>query len=123
MRPLRSSWKALSLIALAALPVGVLGGDVISTDGFSTCVDNGTITVETLDISYDRSTQIVTFDVAGSSSEEQNVTATITVTAYGRSVYTKTFRPCDAHTYVKQLCPGKPAQHLHIHLTFADLLP
>lgn len=107
MRPPRASWKALSLLALGALPVRVLGSDVLSTDGFTTCVNNATITVQRMNIQYDRSTQEVTFDVAGTSSQEQKVQAKIQVTAYGKVVYTKEFNPCASDYYVEQLCPGR----------------
>lgn len=106
MRPPRASWKALPLLALATLPAGVLGGNVISTDGFTTCIDDPSISVTAMNIQYDKTTNIVTFDVSGTSSEAQNVTAKIAVTAYGVSVYSKEFDPCDSGTYVAQLCPG-----------------
>ena len=109
MRPPRASWtwKALSLLALSALPARVLGGDVISTDGYTTCSNDPTITVTAMNIQYDRTTKEVTFDVAGSSSESQNVTAKIVVTAYGQQVYENSFNPCESKTYVAQLCPGE----------------
>ena len=107
MRPPRASWKAFSLLALSTLPARVLGGDVISTDGFTLCSENPTITVNEMNVQYDQSTQQVTFDVAGSSSARQNVTVKVSVTAYGQSVYSKSFDPCSTDYYVQQLCPGK----------------
>ena len=50
--------------------------------------------------------QTVTFNVAGTSKEAMNVTAVLNVTAYGTSVYSNSFNPCDASTFVSQLCPG-----------------
>jgi hypothetical protein len=100
-----SSWS-LPLVLLSTLPVGVLSGDILSTNGYSLCTDNPTITVSALDIQYDRRTNQVTFNVGGTSTHVQNVTAKIVVTAYGRDVYSKTFEPCSADTYVAQLCPG-----------------
>ncbi|KAF3762384.1 putative Flc2 FAD transporter, partial [Cryphonectria parasitica EP155] len=47
----------------------------------------------------------VTFDLSGTSTVEQNVTAQLNVTAYGYSVYSSSFNPCEATTYVEQLCP------------------
>jgi len=59
-----------------------------------------------MDIQFDRSTKTVVFNVSGTSSEVQNVTGSIYVTAYGQQVYSKTdFSPCDPSTYVSQLCP------------------
>ena len=95
---------ASSLTVLALLS-GVLGSDILKTNGFSTCSNNSTITVNNVDIQFDRSTNLLTFDVSGSSAESQEVTATLSVTAYGENVYTKTFDPCAADTKVDQLCP------------------
>jgi hypothetical protein len=95
-------------LTVAALAGGVLGADVLQTTGFSNCNGNTEITVRTADISYDNSNKLVTFDVAGTSSRVQNVTAELNVTAYGQQIYTNSFNPCDAATFVDQLCPGEP---------------
>lgn len=58
-----------------------------------------------MNIQYNRATQKVTFDVAGTSTKVQNVTASLTVLAYGQQVYQKDFNPCDSSTPVQQLCP------------------
>lgn len=88
------------------LPAGVFGTDILKTTGFTTCLDNSTITVTNLDIQYNRAASAITFDVGGTSSREQNVTASLIVTAYGRQVYKKDFNPCDQDTKVVELCPG-----------------
>ncbi|KMU79958.1 hypothetical protein CISG_08117 [Coccidioides immitis RMSCC 3703] len=89
-------WAAFCNLALA--------GDVLKTNGFLTCLDDADIKVERLDISFDRSTNRITFDVAGSSSKEQEVTASLVVNAYGQR-FTQEFDPCDEKTKVDQLCP------------------
>lgn len=89
---------------LATLPVGVFGSDVLRTKGFSSCLDNSTINVNALNVQYDRSAGVVTFDVGGISTKSQNVTAFLTVTAYGNQVYQKNFDPCAPK--IDQLCPG-----------------
>ena len=94
-----------SSLTLLALLSGVLGSDILSTNGFSDCSNNSTITVNNVDLQFDRSTNLLTFDVSGTSSKQQAVTATLTVTAYGIQVYQKSFDPCDASTKVDQLCP------------------
>lgn len=103
--------RILGTLIFGALPVGVFGTDVLTTTGFSTCLDNSTITVNNLNVQYDRVAGAVTFDVAGTSSKQQNVTAALTVSAYGKQVYQKTFNPCETDTKVDQLCPGK---HLRV---------
>ncbi|KAH0299514.1 hypothetical protein KCU71_g12379, partial [Aureobasidium melanogenum] len=79
------SWT-LPLVLLSTLPARVLGGDILSTQGFTLCSTNPTIKVDALDVQFDRTTNLVVFNVAGSSSQSQNVTAKIVVTAYGREV-------------------------------------
>jgi hypothetical protein len=92
-------------ILLASAPLGVLAGDVLKTNGFSSCLDGtGDIKVNKLDISFDRATKKVVFDVSGTNEKETKVMATLTVKAYGKSVYDRTFDPCEEG--VMQLCPG-----------------
>ena len=86
---------------------GARGDDILSTSGFTNCLgaSHSQIVVQNLDIQFDRRTSQVTFDVSGSSTEEQNVTASLSVSAYGNVLYSKDFDPCDAATKVTQLCP------------------
>lgn len=98
------NWYKSSVTVLALLS-GALGTDILSTNGFLDCSNNSTITVNNLNLQFDRSTNLLTFDVSGTSSKSQAVTATLTVTAYGIQVYQKSFDPCDAATKVDQLCP------------------
>lgn len=100
------------IIIFGTLPAIVLANDILKTQGFTTCLDNSTITVTNLDIQYDRSARAITFDVGGASSREQKVMASLTVTAYGKEVYKKDFNPCADDTKVTQLCPGKYAFRL-----------
>lgn len=80
------------------------------------------ITVTALDIQYDRTTQQITFDVAGTSSKEENVTAALYVTAYGKQVYQKTFNPCNEGSKVDQLCPGEFLDHLRYRFCGANII-
>ena len=95
------------LIVLGIWPSCILAADSLSTSGFSSCSTNSDIQVKKLDISYARSTRQVTFDVAGTSAKEQNVTASLIVYAYGNEVYSKDFNPCSSDNYIEQLCPSK----------------
>ena len=101
-----SPWLT-STILLGALSATGLANDVLRTNGFTSCVDNSEITVNALNIQFDRSTKQITFDVGGTSQKVQNVTASLVVTAYGNQVYQKDFNPCDDGTKVIELCPGK----------------
>ncbi|KAL3471713.1 hypothetical protein BJX99DRAFT_263027 [Aspergillus californicus] len=95
----------LAFAALALLPAGSYAADTLSTNSFSTCLTGSDIQVNKLDITFSRSTRLVNFDISGTNTKEQNVTAALTVTAYGHEVYTKSFSPCDTENYVSQLCP------------------
>jgi hypothetical protein len=86
---------------------GVLGTDILQTIGFNNCGNGSTVSVQKVDIRYNNDNKTVTFDVAGSSSRTQNVTAVLNVTAYGQQIYSNSFNPCDPKTFVEQLCPGK----------------
>ncbi|KAF2848260.1 TRP-domain-containing protein [Plenodomus tracheiphilus IPT5] len=107
MRP-HTTYSAMlaPFILLASAPLGVLAGDVLKTNGYSSCL-TGTpdIKVNKLDITFDRSTKKVVFDVSGTNEKEQKVMATLVVNAYGKEVYKKEFDPCDEGTKVEQLCP------------------
>ena len=94
------------LFALGSLTL-VLANDILTTSGFTNCLDgtDSQISVQDLNIQFDRQTSQVTFDVAGSSAKVQNVTASLSVSAYGKPVYSKNFDPCDPSTKVGQLCP------------------
>jgi hypothetical protein len=94
-------------LAALALTRGVLAADVLKTSGFTNCEQDSSIRVNNVNIEYSKTSGTVTFDVSGTSTEEQRVTASLNVTAYGIQVYSKTFDPCDNSTFVDQLCPGK----------------
>lgn len=113
MRLSQSGFGRLSqLLALGILPVGVLSADILKTSGFTSCLDDSAIRVDKLNIEYDRFRGKVIFDVAGTSAKVQNVTASLTVSAYGNEVYTKDFNPCDEGSKVDQLCPGMSRLYL-----------
>ncbi|KAK5115557.1 hypothetical protein LTR62_001216 [Meristemomyces frigidus] len=99
MRPV----VGVNRLLLAALPAAVLGGNILSTTGFTQCMEGGSVQVQALDVSYDKASRALTFNVAGTSDKVQNVTAELVVTAYGKQVYDKTFNPCD--TGMPQMCP------------------
>jgi ML-like domain len=104
----------VALLASSALLPSVLGADILKTDGFTNCNNgNSTINVKNVDIQFDRNTNEITFDVAGSSSREQDVTAELIVTAYGVNVYSQSFDPCAEDTKVDQLCPGMSIDYSH----------
>ncbi|KAH6634415.1 hypothetical protein B0J18DRAFT_406070 [Chaetomium sp. MPI-SDFR-AT-0129] len=117
-----------AVLAGALLSSSVLAADVLETIGFSTCEDNTSVSVQRVKIKYDNEAKTVSFDVAGSSGSVQNVTAILSVTAYGEDIYSNSFDPCSQETFVEQLCPvpagtfsAKGTQK--IPEKYADLVP
>jgi len=94
-----------ALWAAACVPAA-LAADILQTSGFANCGPNANVKVQKVDIKYNNDNKTVTFDVAGTSTRVQNVTAVLNVTAYGNQVYTNSFDPCLRATFVAQLCPG-----------------
>ncbi|KAL2787270.1 hypothetical protein BJX66DRAFT_16602 [Aspergillus keveii] len=95
----------LPLAILSLLPAWSYATDTLSTGSVSTCLADSAIKVNKLDITFSRSTRTINYDVSGTNTKEQNVTAVLSVTAYGKQVYTKEFDPCDGDNYISQLCP------------------
>lgn len=125
-----SVWKGAVVVVVVAgtLATRASGAQILRTDGFSDCGTDASIKVDRIDISYNNDNKTVTFDVAGSSSKEQNVTAVLDVTAYGNQVYTNSFNPCDKGTFVQRLCPVPVGTFAargtqQIPSQFADLVP
>lgn len=99
-----SAQNSLLLYLLCTLPVSVLGSDFLSTNGYSSCLKDSTVKVSTFDVSYNKNTRVLSFDVAGESTTVQKVTANLIVSAYGKQIYTHSFNPCEAG--MTELCPG-----------------
>ncbi|KAI0525996.1 TRP-domain-containing protein [Xylaria bambusicola] len=122
------SIRKAAILATAFVATGVLGDDILVTSGFTNCNNNSDITVDKVDIRYNNADKTVTFNVAGTSAKEQNVTAKLTVKAFGQDVYSNEFNPCAADTFVQQLCPVPPG-HFGANGTqaippeFADKIP
>lgn len=92
-------------LAAVVLANGVLGTDILQTVGFNNCNGTAAVSVQKVEIKYNNDNKTVSFDVAGSSTQIQNVTAILNVTAYGQNIYSNSFDPCDQATFVQQLCP------------------
>ncbi len=112
----------VALTSCLLLP-SVLASDILKTSGVSDC-NNGTSTIKVnnVDISFDKSTNNIQFDVSGTSTQVQYVTADLIVTAYGVQVYQKDFDPCAADTKVSQLCPGKSLRSRQLPRIGADTI-
>lgn len=121
-----SVWRAV--LTGFIFTTSALGQKVLQTDGFTNCESDATIKVEKVNIYYNNDNKTVTFDLAGSSEKDQNVTAYLDVTAYGKSVFTQDFNPCDAETFIGALCPLPKGPFSawgsqEIPTQFADMIP
>ncbi|KKA29169.1 hypothetical protein TD95_003708 [Thielaviopsis punctulata] len=98
--------RALFTAATALFAGSALADNILHTVGFTTCPGtDDSVVVKNSAISFNQNQRTVDFNLIGVSAKQQNVTATISVTAYGRNIYTKSFDPCSSGTYVDQLCP------------------
>ena len=98
--------RDLAAAILCLGPSIVLANDILTSSGFTNCDPNATIKVNDANVTFDRSSGVVNFDVSGTSNKVQNVTAELTVTAYGQQVYQKEIKPCEPPV-IAQLCPGR----------------
>lgn len=101
-------WTVWRLVAYAAAFASTTAANqVLHTDGFTNCESESPIRLNHVDITFDNDAKKITFDLAGVSEKEQNVTAALSITAYGKDVYTNHFNPCEGENYIEKLCPGK----------------
>ncbi|KAK7745319.1 hypothetical protein SLS53_002815 [Cytospora paraplurivora] len=96
-------WAAA--LAAAALARGVMGTNILKTSGFTNCEEGASIVVNVANVEYNADADTITYDISGTSTEEQKVMASLNVTAYGIQVYSKTFNPCNNDTRMDSLCP------------------
>lgn len=87
-----------------------MGANILKTAGFTNCEESPSIVVNVANVEYNADAETITYEVSGTSTEEQKVMASLNVTAYGILVYSKNFDPCDNGTYVDSLCPGKSVE-------------
>lgn len=107
----RPRWTVARVALWAStLAAGVLGEQILTTTDFANCNKNSDIRVDRSNIEYNNDIKKITFDVMGTSNKVQNVTAFLSVKAYGQDVYSKSFNPCEEETYVEQLCPVPAGQ-------------
>jgi hypothetical protein len=71
--------SSISILLLGLLPQLTAAAQILKTSGFSTCLADSTITVQNVDIEYNNDNKTVTFNVAGTSTKVQNVTAQLNV--------------------------------------------
>jgi hypothetical protein len=100
--------RYLKSLLISSIISTAYAADVLQSSGFTNCANNADIKVNRANITFDRASGQVVFDVSGTSVKSQNVNATLVVTAYGNTVYSKSFDPCAEK--IVQLCPGKIAR-------------
>ena len=96
----------VAIIAFAVLPNYAFSADILSTQGFTSCMSDADVDIRKFDVTYDRSVGQVTFDIQGISPETQNITALATIYAYGHQISTTSVDPCEPNNYVEKLCPS-----------------
>jgi hypothetical protein len=87
---------------------GIVGRPVLNNHGLRTCTEGSaySINFQKLDFEYHGDDKSFDIDIQGSSDTAQNVTAVLSVAAYGNDRYSEELNPCDPSTFIPQFCPG-----------------
>jgi hypothetical protein len=93
------------LAALALLSTS-FASDILFASGFSSCLNDGSVVLNNLNLQFDRSTHNLTYNVSGWSAKQHKVKASLVVVAYGTQALNQTLDLCATATKVDQLCPG-----------------
>ncbi|KAK9474076.1 uncharacterized protein V1510DRAFT_374352 [Dipodascopsis tothii] len=118
--------RLLSTAAVALMAGAAAASNVISTGTYYSCSDSDYLDVSEFYLSYDKTSQNVTFNIAGTTTESLNVTATLEVTAYGKQVFSYSFDPCDYG--ISELCPipaisVSASGEVNVPSEYADKIP
>ena len=77
-------WEILPPILLFLLNAPLASAaDILQSSGFTNCAQNSDVQVKNANITFDRGSGVIFFDISGSSALSQKVNASLTVTAYG----------------------------------------
>ncbi|KAH6608608.1 transient receptor potential ion channel [Trichoderma cornu-damae] len=100
-----SQWTTRKALCMAAMLMTGVMGDILRTTGFTDCGSLPSITIQQLSITYDNDAGTITFNIEGTRTDSQNITASLDVTAYGVNAFSTHFNPCDPKTMVAEMCP------------------
>lgn len=98
------NWLSVTCLVWTLLVGRLHAADLLSNNGFSSCLDNSALRVEKLDLTFDRDSGKFNFDVAGSCKKSQKVNASLSIEAYGQH-FTHDFDPCEED--IDSLCSSK----------------
>ena len=108
--------RLLQLLPLLLLPLTASADDrAIGSKSLATCMTNSSISASTFDVLYTPVNNSFRFNIAGVSTISGNVTAQITVEAYGYQILSQVFSPCDLQ--IAGMCPMSSGQKLQIKST------
>ncbi|KAK9358730.1 hypothetical protein V1504DRAFT_460079 [Lipomyces starkeyi] len=95
------------LAGLATLP-SASATRLIKSTSLQTCIENSDFSASLFNVVFTPDNRTISIDIVAVSSLEGNVTAKLTIDAYGLTVVTDTINPCELG--MDQLCPMKPGQ-------------
>jgi ML-like domain len=98
----------VALQILGLLVHGITGRPVLRNNGLSSCAEDSSYSIyfQKLDFEYYGDDKTFRIDIEGSSDKTQNITAVLSIAAYGNDRYSEELDPCDSLTFIQQLCPG-----------------
>ncbi|KAK9468626.1 hypothetical protein V1512DRAFT_284948 [Lipomyces arxii] len=100
--------NTLTFIAILSFSWAVSALRLIQSSALSTCIDNSDFSASLFNVLFTPDNRTVSIDIVAVSTLNSNITALLTVNAYGLNIVSETLNPCELG--LNQLCPMKPGQ-------------
>ncbi|ANB14194.1 Flc1p [Sugiyamaella lignohabitans] len=113
--------RLLSFVALAVSSwvAGARAENILKASSLVTCMENSALTASEFDVVFTPDNRTVSYDVSANVAISGNVTALVTVYAYGINIIEKKLDPCDMN--MNQLCPLTSGQiDIQSHSTLSE---
>ncbi|KAK9455074.1 hypothetical protein V1511DRAFT_459054 [Dipodascopsis uninucleata] len=81
---------------------------LVKSTSLQTCIDNSDFSASLFNFNFTPDNRTVSIDIVAVSTLTGNITADLTINAYGLNILTKSLNPCDLN--LDQLCPMKAGQ-------------
>lgn len=108
MRPQTSLSYLLTLFAAISLSPLALAGNVIESNSLNSCKSGSNFTATLFNVAYTPKNNSIAVNINGVSSIVGNVTAQLSVTAYGFNIVNQTLNPCEMD--LAGFCPMQTGQ-------------
>ncbi|KAK9452372.1 uncharacterized protein V1518DRAFT_64562 [Limtongia smithiae] len=97
-----------AIAALLALAPAASATRLIKSTSLQTCMEDSDFSASLFNFVFTPENRTIAIDIVASSTISGNITAELTIEAYGLKIITESLSPCDLD--IDQLCPMKPGQ-------------